>query len=104
MLYFAKKSDILKLDQIEEDFLLHTIEGEQLGSPGDYLATDLNNNKSIVTKEEYDDMVRVEYWRTENYRSMYEQNAESMSELSQTEDDSFIVNNTYEQIQERLSK
>jgi hypothetical protein len=104
MLYFAKKSDVVKLSPINENFLLHTPEGEQLGSPGDYLATDLNNNQSIVTKEEYDDMVRVQYWFTEDYRSMYENNAASMSELNQTEDESFIVNNTYEQVQGRLSK
>lgn len=104
MVYFARKSDIVKLDQIQEDFLLHTLQGEQFGASGDYLASSLNGNQSIVTKEEVVDMVRVEYWKTENYRNMYEQSAASMSELSQTEDDSFVVNNTYEQIQERLIK
>ena len=56
-----KKHLVVDLKQMDDIFMLNTIEGESYGMAGDYVATNLCGDQFIVLESDYGDFVEVYY-------------------------------------------
>lgn len=108
-MYYALGSNVVKLTKVMSEFTLDTMDGgKKYGVPGDYLATNMKGDRFIIKQEDIEYYVPVEVKHAaKRHRSPFEEQyveayAKGTFELGQNEEQSFIDNNTYEQLEERL--
>lgn len=75
-MYFALKRSVITVEELDRYTTLHTIYGIEEGHRGDYIATDLEGNKKILSKsyfEEYFTPVSIPQKKSSTQQSPFEQ-------------------------------
>lgn len=94
---FVHRKNIIKgYEKVEEDFTLHTLQGEYQGVKGDFIATNLDDDMLIISQDYIDAMKNIEIkphpnkQMSESATGEYIKQLKMMNQLNQEEDQEYI--------------